>query len=60
MGVGDETYLLALVQAYLLVVLLAIAVWGHARVLLEIIAKKRGVREVHGLGNLFDTVACIS
>ena len=33
-------YLLALVQAYLLVVLLAIAVWGHARVLLEILAKK--------------------
>ena len=44
----------------LLMVFLAITVWGHARVLLEILAKKRGVREVHGLGNLFDTVACIS
>ena len=59
-GVGDETYLLALVQAYLLVVLLAIAVWGHARVLLEILAEERGVREVHGLGNLLDAVVCIS
>ena len=41
-------------------VFLTIAVGCHARMLLEVLAEERGVREVHGLGNLLDAVVCIS
>ena len=45
---------------FLLVVLLAIAVWGHARVLLKILAEERGVGEVQGCGNLLDAVCGVA
>ncbi len=41
-------------------VFLAIAVWGHARVLFKVLAEERGVGEVHGLGNLLDAVCGVA
>ena len=41
-------------------VFLAIAVWGHAGMLLKVLAEERGVGEVHGLGNLLDAVCGIA
>ena len=41
-------------------VFLAIAVWGHAGVLLEVLAEERGVGEVQRYGNLLDAVCGVA
>ena len=41
-------------------VFLAITVWGHTGVLLEILAEERGVGEVQGCGNLLDAVCGVA
>ena len=41
-------------------VFLAKAVWGHAGVLLEVLAEERGVGEVQRYGNLLDAVCGVA
>lgn len=41
-------------------IFLAITVWGHAGVLLEVLAEERGVGKVQGCGNLLDAVCGVA